>query len=733
MKRFGCVGLLASLLFAGSLGAQGELWRVLDRPGGPADQRLKGAVTLDGYHPWKPPGDLTAWKKRREKVRRQILVAAGLWPMPPKTPLEPVIHGKIDRDAYTVEKVYFQSYPGFFVTGNLYRPKGGKARRPAVLSPHGHWRNGRLSEVSEKDARGLVERGEEKTMEGARYHIQARCVMLARLGCVVFHYDMVGYADSKQIGHRQGFGDPEAELRLESAFGLQTWNTVRSFDFLLSLPDVDPHRIGVTGASGGGTQTFTLCAIDDRPAVGFPAVMVSTDMQGGCICENASHLRVGTTNIEFAALAAPRPYGMTAANDWTKEIPSKGLPELKKLYGLYGKEGLVEAFCHLEFGHNYNQVSREHMYNWFNRHLELGHPSPVKEKPFQPVPPAELSVFDDEHRLAESAVDAGKLRQWLTETSGRQIAALVPGDVGGLAEFRRVIGGALESLLHTSLPSPGEVSSTGYGETTIEGRGLHKLTLRRKGSGEEVPALFLKPANWNGVAIVAVNPEGKSALFSRPDGEGSAGTLNGITRAVLETGAAILAPDVFLTGEFLPEEARAVPDIGPTGPDSRLFKKDSRRHAGFVGYSYGYNRTLLAERVHDILTVIAHARALPGCKSVHLAAGREAAGWIVLAGALAGPAVSKIILGDHRLTDYDSMRSHDHPDFLPRALKYGGMPYFMALCAPTPLWLLSEGAPGEVVRAAYRAAGRPDGLRHLPPGTDPGSGESVLDWISRPE
>src|SRR5438093_4302631 len=164
--------------------------------------------------------------------------------------------------------------------------------------------------------------------------------------------------------------------------GLQTWNSIRALDFLLSLPDVDPQRIGVTGASGGGTQTFILCAVDDRPAAAFPAVMVSTAMQGGCICENCSYLRQDTGNIELAALFAPKPLGMSGADDWTKEIETKGLPELKALYKLYGAEDNVTAKCFLQFDHNYNQVSRELMYGWFNKHLKLGLKDPVQEKPF---------------------------------------------------------------------------------------------------------------------------------------------------------------------------------------------------------------------------------------------------------------------------------------------------------------------------------------------------------------
>src|SRR5262249_12840861 len=357
----------------------------------------------------------------------QVLVATGLWPMPEKTPPQPVIHGKIDRDGYTIEKVFFASYPGHYVCGNLYRPKGKKGKLPAVLSPHGHWPKGRFYDAGEEAARASIKQGAEKTMAGARYPLQARCVQLARMGCVVFHYDMVGRADSQQIAHSAGLTDARAELRLQNFMGLQTYNSVRALDFLLSLTDVDPKRIGVTGASGGGTQTFILCAIDDRPAAAFPAVMVSTAMQGGCICENCSYLRVGTGNIELAGLFAPKPLAMSAANDWTIEIEKKGLPELKKLYAMLGVEDKGAAKCLPQVGHNYNQVSREMMYAWFNKHLQGGS-GEVKEQPFKPVPPKELSVYDSEHPRPKDELDAKGLREKMTEAAEKQMKALEPKD-----------------------------------------------------------------------------------------------------------------------------------------------------------------------------------------------------------------------------------------------------------------------------------------------------------------
>jgi hypothetical protein len=682
---------------AARLGAQ-ERTRVLPPGQTPSDSRLKAAVTLDSYHPFTPPADLASWRLRAERVRRQVRVAAGLWPEPPAAPLNAVVHGKIDRGDYTVERVFFQSYPGFYVTGSLYRPVGRcEGRRPAVLSPHGHWQNGRFYERGEKEALEQIAAGKEAALPGARYPLQARCAQLARMGCVVFHYDMVGNADSKQIGHAAGFGDLEAELRLQSAFGLQTYNSLRALDFLAGLPDVDPERIGVTGASGGGTQTFILCALDERPAAAFPAVMVSTAMQGGCVCENASHLRVGTGNVELAALAAPRPYAMTGANDWTLEIEAKGLPELKALWRLYGAEDWVAAWCFPTFEHNYNQVSRELMYDWFNRHLGLGLPSPVVEQPFEPVPPAELSVFDDEHPRPSDAVDAAGLRRWLTETSDRQMAELLPVDPDSFDRFRRVVGGALEVLLHTHLPSAEEVEAreVAVADAPQEAK-MHKLLLGRKASGEEVPAVLVRPRSWNGVVVIVANPRGKEhALF------GSGGEVIRGPSEILPDGAALLAIDAFLTGEFIADPA------SKEDPAARL-PVDRERHRRFAGYSFAYNRTLLAQRVHDILTAIAYAGGLPEARAVHLIGTEEAGGWAALARALAGGAVAKAWV-DYP-GDFIGLWGFDDPRFLPGALKYGDMPTFLALSAPHDLVVVVVAQRLDLTRSVYRACGAEEKL-----------------------
>lgn len=656
-----------------------------------SDARKTALVTLDSHHPWVHHQDLAAWRERADFLRRQVLVAAGLWPMPPRPPIEAVVHGEIDRGEYRIRKVYFESFPGFYVTGNLYLPTApADGTRPAVLSPHGHFTNGRFAERSDADVARQLENGWESDGPRARYHLQTRMANLARLGCVVFHYDMVGVADSQQIGHGEGFGDRRAEEWAQSAFGLQTFNSIRALDFLSSLPEVDPERIGVTGASGGGTQTFILCAIDPRPAAAFPAVMVSTGMQGGCICENASHLRIGTGNVELAALFAPRPLMLTGANDWTLHIEKDGLPELKTLYALYGVSWRVNAVCYPDFEHNYNRISREHMYSWFDTHLGLGAELPIREAPIEPVKPAELSVFDAEHPRPEDAVDSKGLKEVWTAMARRQLEELRPHDAESLAEFRRVVGGALEVLLHTKLPGSGGVVAKTVSAEQREGYRLEKLRLARTGSGEDVPAVLLVPEAWSGVVFVGAAGEGKEVFFA---GDNSA-PLD--LETLLERGAALLAIDPLLVGEHLDENG-----------EPRSLPRDEGRHTRFPGYTVGYNRPLLAWRVHDLLTAIAHAREMEGVRSVRLIGAGAAGPWAVLAQALAGEAVD-LTAADWGW-DFDQLRGVDDPDFLPGALRYGGMPSFAALCAPTPLIL--RGAPEPelpaAVRDAYDSAGHP--------------------------
>jgi hypothetical protein len=464
---------------------------------------------------------------------------------------------------------------------------------------------------------------------------------------------------------------------------------------------VDPQRIGITGASGGGTQTFTLCAVDARPTVAFPAVMVSTAMQGGCVCENCSYFRVGTGNIELAGLFAPRPLGMSAANDWTKDIMTKGFPELKQLYNLYGAEKNVKAQAWLQFGHNYNQVAREFMYNWFNDHLKLGHPAPLHERPFVPVPPKELSVWDEQNPLPMGAKKSRELRAYLTEQAKEQMQAMYPDTAEKLKKLRQIDGTALRVMMDELAP----VGKVGFKRVEFrEGETLREVTghVSRPGTAENCPIFYARGKAFRGGSVVVwVHPDGPASLRK-------AGAWVPEAKAILDKGWGIVAPQVFLTG---------------TAKDAKHPAVDKN----YAGFTWGYNRTLLANRVRDILTTIAEVRSKDGVKHVHLVCFGEAGPWAVLAAALAGDAVDKVA-ADMNQFRFDGILSMDNPMMQPGALKYGGMPAFTALLAPHPLYLHNtrDVDPQGWTAAAYKTCGQPGQLRQQ---NGRAEAADVVNWL----
>lgn len=652
------------------------------------DVRTQPLKDLNGYFPFNAPSSLSEWEARREEVLHRIKVAAGLWPMPTKTPLNAVIHGKIDRGEYTIEKVYFESVPGFFVTGNLYRPKNIQGKVPGVLSAHGHAQNARLALSDPARTRQQIAEGAERFEQGGLSIYQSRCVQLARMGCVVWQWDMLSDSDSIQLPREVvhtfakqrpemnttenwGFYSPQAEAHNQCIMGLQLMNSVRGLDFLLSLPEVDPNRVAMTGESGGGTQTMLASAIDDRIKLSFPVVMVSTSMQGGCTCENASLLRIGTGNVEFAALFAPKPLGMNTANDWTKEMATKGFPDLQKIFTLYGKKDDVFLLRGEHFQHNYNAVTRSAFYTFLNKHFKLGQPSPVIEKDFEPLPREQLTVWNDQHP-APKAGDPDferKLLKWLADDAEKQLRAAAATDEG----LQKQIRPAVETIIGRTYAQAGSVE---WELKDKQDRGTHlEMTgvLHNTTHSEDIDVAWLYPKQSKDRVVIWISDQGKAAVTS-PE-----------VLELVTAGATVLCPDLF----------------NPGAAQNGVVKNPRE----FAGYTFGYNNALFAQRTHDVLTLVTFLRnskvgSHKNPSHVSLAGWGNAGPIAAAAGALAGETIDRVALDTNGFR-FGKLLDFRDPMFLPGGAKYLDLPGMIALNAPRPIWLAGEGAKPEVFGAKF--------------------------------
>jgi dienelactone hydrolase len=489
--------------------------------------------------------------------------------------------------------VLLETLPGFYLGGNLYRPlkpapPGGF---PAVVSPHGHWNYGRLEATSIAS-------------------VPARCISLARQGYVVFSYDMLGYNDTIQTPH--DFGDtPRQQLWDLSALGLQLWNSIRAVDFLESLADVNPGRIGATGASGGATQTFLLAGVDDRIQFDAPANMVSLIYQGGGVCENAPNLRLGATNVEFAAMMAPRPMLITGATgDWTRDMLREEYPAVRAIYDLYGKGENVETWFQ-DAPHNYNQPNREAMYAFFGKHV-LGETDTAKLKEGG----IRIEKLQDMLALHNRTLPPGAL-------TFEQLNALWMRMSGEQTGDRR------ERLtLALAADWPARVLSQTEGD---------RILLSREGQGDRIPGIWVKSSNPASLAALVVHPEGAEAARRTPE-----------VQRLIEAGRSVLIIDAFQTGSA----------VAPRDRTPQMFLT--------------FNKSDDANRVQDILTALAwlSERAAPNAPKPLLVGQGKAAVWALFAAAVSPVAVElRVDLSRFAGTDDDYIADF----FVPGIQRAGGL------------------------------------------------------------
>ena len=635
-----------------------ELMRTLgDSPGPVDDCRITEIRHGDMTYILPEYKTKEEWLAQAKEYRYHILVSNGLWPMPEKTPLNAKIFGKVEYEDYTIEKVYFESYPGFLVTGNLYRPKGKEGPFPGIANPHGHWSNGRL-----------------ENSDGGS--IPGRCINFAKQGIVAFAYDMVGYNDSTQVPH--DFREDTAALWGINLMALQLWNSIRVVDFLQSLPDVDSERIGCTGASGGGTQTFMLMAVDDRVKVAAPVNMISAHFQGGCNCENAHNLRLDMYNVEIGAMMAPRPLLLiSATGDWTANTPQVEYPDIRSIYKLFGAEDKVHS-VQIDSPHNYNKDSREPVYAWFGKwFLGIDDPEKFKEQPFDIPPKGDMLVFQYvEHPFVptksggrpEPEVDTKAVVNYIISSSEKRLNALKPKDQESLERFRETMEISLRHSLAAEYPMTDDIVVESMGATKRSNFTAERLLIRRKNKGDKIPAILYIPAELSEKATgtLIVHENGKAALVDAANV-----TPGDLVAGLLKQGQAVLAIDCFLTGEY-----------------NTPFAQTKRNED--VRYFTTFNRTDTALRVQDILTGLAYLKSRAEVSSINLVGLGKAGLWSLLARSLAQD-VARIAV-DVAEFDNDNDDLFVSELFVPSLRRAGDFRTAGALIAPAELFIHNTGS-----------------------------------------
>ena len=627
------------------------------------------------------------WTERAQEIRTQILVSCGLWPMPAKTALQPHIFDRVEREGYSVEKVYFETLPGFYLCGNLYRPLGrGRGPFPAILNPHGHWKEGRLA-------------------DGQDGSIPARCIQFARFGMIAFSYDMVGFNDSffadqgKLDGgdyysrHRRFATNQVCQLWNVNLMGLQTWNSIRALDFLESLPDADRKKLGCTGESGGGTQTYMLGAIDDRLSVQAPVVMVSHTMQGGCSCENAPGLRVEYSNMEIAAAAAPRPQMLVAATgDWTKTTLTVEGPAIEHIYELLGAPERL-SYVRFNFGHNYNRTSREAVYGWFGRWLLKDSDAlKFKESDYRKEPDSILRVWQE---LPENAKSEQQCVQWFIEGHRKQIAMMLPEDTTDLERFRAKM---LPAWRHTLQLEPAQPKmDQEWNSGSNEWRSA-LLELNRPDESHPLTAIYFsahtsRENKGRSKLVVLANPEGDSIYcdeFGQP---------TGLAQRLLRRGCGVLVVKGL--------SSSATPDQ-------------------FANFFTTYNRTRAQRAVRDLITVCSAAREISSSKGGRAQVVLWGEGRAGLWSLLASPGGVDAVVADCDQIDPTRDESLMSPDlFCPGIRNIGAFDGVALVAAPHPLLIhnVSNGFPTEKLKGIYGSGGR---LRVERTRLDE---SAVADWI----
>ncbi len=473
-----------------------------------------------------------AWRERQAEVRRTLEALLG--PFPARTPLNAQVSGTVRGPGYRVEKVLFESRPRFFITGCLFVPDDLAAPAPAILNPIGH------TDIA---------------FRAPSY--QTLILNFVRKGFIVFAFDPPGQGERLQyLDPSTGTSRLGGSTREHSQFGRQcflvgrspghyfVWDGMRAIDYLLTRPEVDPQRIGVTGISGGGTQTAYIAAVDERVAASAPTCYI-TDFRSLLASigpQDAEQnlfggLAAGIDHADFLEVRAPRPtlVAATTRDMFSIEGTRATCAEVARAYAALGAP---EAFRLVEddYGHGYTTVTREALYRFFQETLRL--PGDPRDEPVEPLPVADLTV-----------TPTGQLA---TSLGGETVFSLNRAEAAGLAEQRTQRRQDLDAHLPAVKAAAQRLS--GYRPPTVGGPSVFVGAHSRSGyrvekvvlSGEAdatIPALVFLPATAGPhPALLYLDPAGKAA---GADGDGFAARQ-------AQRGWTVLAPDLSQIGELAP-------------------------------------------------------------------------------------------------------------------------------------------------------------------------------------
>ena len=469
---------------------------------------------------WKPPASAAEWRRRRPEVERAFRKAIGLESLPERTPLHARTLARHDFGDYTIENLIFESRPGFPVTANLYRPKApAKGKRPAVLCPIGHY-----------------------LLPGKAYpEIQARCIKLARMGFVVLVYDAIGHGERMvpgNIHHEAGY----ALLPLgETVAGWMVWDSMRGIDYLLSLAEVDPARIGVTGNSGGGLNTLFTAALDPRVSAatvaGYTFEFNNWLKYAGahCTCTQLPGLFRAMEWFEIAGLIAPRPLLMLqGARD--NLFPISGARRAghaaEALYGLLGKPDMARFGEVPGEPHAYSRPYRERMYGWMARHLlGQGTGEPVPEGDVQPLDENDPRLLCDPRGevvpRALSVVDLARKRALAA-------VARLSGECASVLAWVRELVAPPEEQPHF-------LAAEGGRGAAVPGGRIEKISFNSE-DGAYIPGLLWLPEKTAPPArtVIVADSRGKAKVAE-----------SGLVPPLVAAGFAVLAVDLRGRGETL--------------------------------------------------------------------------------------------------------------------------------------------------------------------------------------